>query len=252
MTGWKTEVSDIKHEKEKKDINWYTGFIPLLVIVITGLVHGFVGNPVSKVIAGKTFDKYINEKYPGCIYEDCSYDFTCNGYVAIITSPDNPDIRVILKTDTLGTKITGDNYAAAVEGGWNTSRRLNEEYTQLLNSMVGEEILGYEIYSLKGYFVDDETTAKATLKEGPLVPGGVYDVYRLSETDGDIVIRVAAPGADKTVAVHIFTEMKRVLLESSLKFDTATVCIGADNDCWPYIVELTGILYDGSNLPEAQ
>jgi len=248
MTGWKTEVSDIKHEKEKKGINWYTGFIPLLVIVITGLVHGFVGNPVSKVIAGKTFDKYINEKYPGCIYDDYSYDFTCNGYVAIVYSPDNPDMKMVLKKDTLGMGITGDNYTAAVEMGWNTSQRLNEEYTRLLNGIVGSEILGYKISEIRGYFVDDEIKARASLKEGFLVPGKEYDLYRISETDGDIVIWVTAPEADMNTAVRVFSEMKNILLKNNLKFDTATVFTGAG----PYSAELVGILYDGSNLPKAQ
>ena len=92
----------------EKYIKWYTGFIPLIFIVVSGIVHCFAGNPVSKIIAGKTLDAYIDEKYPGYYYEDYSYDFTCNGYIAFVYSPQDPDIKIFLRTDMFGKEITED------------------------------------------------------------------------------------------------------------------------------------------------
>jgi len=217
----------------------------LLIFVLFLACHLIVGNPVSKVIAGVTFDRYIEENYPGCYYENHKYDFTCNGYSAIVYSHANPDMRIVIQTDTFGLNIKYDNYKEAVQEGKNTAERLANEYTSVINSILGNEICGYKVHNLSGFFADNSGSDRQySLKYGPLIPGGEYDIYQISPTDGDIIMRVIAPGATMETAEQILVTAKQKLAENGIVFDTISLSLMADGmDGWPYIINLEKLPY---------
>ena len=232
-------------------------FHPLKLLLVPAFlalfipVHIFVGNPLSKAIAGVTLKRYIEEKYPGCYFKEYSYDLTCNGYSTTVYSDINEDIKFVLKTDTFGFTIRNDSYRDMVELGSNTAHRLAEEYTELLNSILGNEICGYEIYRITGIMADNYVYGQQySLKSGPLVPGAEYDIYKISSTDGDILLSVIAPGATAQTAENILLETKQKLADSGIIFDTISLSIGEDSDCRPYIIDIEKIPYTAFSQPD--
>ena len=232
-------------------------FNPLKLLLVPAFlalfipVHIFVGNPFSKVIAGVTLERYIEANYPGCYFTEHSYDFTCNGYSAKVYSDTNEDIKFFLQTDTFGFTIRNDSYKDMVELGSNTAHRLNEEYTEILTSVLGEEICGYKIYRITGIMADNYVYGQQySLKSGPLVPGAEYDIYKISPTDGDILLSVIAPGATEQTAEKILIAAKQKLADSGIIFDTISLSIGEDSDCWPYIIDIEKIPYTAFSRPD--
>lgn len=232
-------------------------FDPLKLLLVPAFlalfipVHIFVGNPFSKAIAGVTLKRYIEEKYQGCYFKEYSYDLTCNGYSTTVYSDINEDIKFVLKTDTFGFTIRNDSYRGMVELGSNTAHRLAEEYTELLNSILGNEICGYKIYRITGIMADNYVYGQQySLKSGPLVPGTEYDIYKISPTDGDIHLRVIAPGATAQTAENILLETKQKLADSGIIFDTISLSIGEDSDCRPYIIDIEKIPYTVFSRPD--
>ena len=232
-------------------------FDPLKLLLVPAFlalfipVHIFVGNPFSKAIAGVTLKRYIEANYPGCYFTEHSYDFTCNGYSTTVYSDINKDIKFVLKTDTFGFTIRDDSYRDMVKLGSNTAHRLNEEYTEILTSVLGEEICGYKIYRITGIMADNYVYGQQySLKSGPLVPGTEYDIYKISPTDGDILLRVIAPGATAQTAENILLETKQKLADSGIIFDTVSLSIGEDADSWPYIINLERLPYTAFSRPD--
>lgn len=218
--------------------------IPASLLLIIP-IHLFVGNPVSKIIAGNTLQNYVEEKYPDCYFEEYSYDFTCNGYSTVVCSNDNPDIRFVVQTDTFGFTIQSDSYNSSVESGSNTERRLIREYTGLIEKILGNEICDYKIFNITGSFTMDGYLQRYqyALKSGPLIPGKEYDIYEISPTDGDISLRVIAPGATMETAEKILNTAKQKLDDAGIIFDTISLSIGENADCWPYVINIERLPY---------
>ena len=225
-------------------------------IVVTAFICGLfahivVGDPISKIVAGFTLDRYMAEKYPEYYYEDYSYDFTCNGYSAVVRSDNNPDVRFVLHTDTFGLTVCSDSYKSDVESGRSTENRLIEEYTVALKNILGTEINGYQIYSSIGSFTSQEYTAedfegnKYALESGPLIPGKEYNINEISATDGDIHLRVIVPDVTYTKVAEILLAIEQKLADGGLAFDTITLCTGENANCWPYVMELEKFPYSG-------
>ncbi len=235
----------------KKKFNPFSLLLIPVILAVMVPLHFFVGNPVSKYLAGRTVKNYVAEKYPDFYIEEYKFHFSYNGYYAIIKSRENKDVRFIVVTDTLGTRIRSDDYYGSVELGENTSRRINDEYTEIIHSILGDTICGYDIYSVFGRLADNMVTGhQYSLKSGPLVPGAEYDIYKISPTDGDIILRVIAPGATDEVSLQILQRAKQMLEDGGIVFDTVTLYIGETRQCWPHIITIENIPYALFSQPD--
>lgn len=114
-----------------------------LIVVILVITNAFVGNPVSKHISKKNFEKYVEEKFPemGFVVETPQYDFKFGEYCAKAYVPGSQDKYFYIFANGWG-KIKHDN-SDNIESGWNTAMRLSTEYRALVDSVL--EAPGFEL-----------------------------------------------------------------------------------------------------------
>ena len=115
----------------KKKILKIAAFVLALALIVGVCVfaNSLVGNPISKLLATKTAEKYLEENHPGKDYQldGVTFNFKTICYNAHFSSPSSPDSSFSLMLGMDG-KIIHDYYENNVLVGWNTARRLSDEY----------------------------------------------------------------------------------------------------------------------------
>ena len=123
----------------KKKVLKTAAFFTALCL-ITGLAifaNALVGNPVSRLLAKRTAEAYLQENYRNTDFmlERISYSFKEGGYFAYIQAPGSTDRYFTLSMDMAGNLVM-DRYESMVLSGENTARRLNQAYRDLVDSVL--------------------------------------------------------------------------------------------------------------------
>ena len=107
-----------------------------LIICIGVFANSLVGNPVSKYLATKSANEYIEKTYSDkdFVIEEVTYDFKTGGYYARVTSPTSIDSHFSLSFNWLG-KLVLDCYDDDVTTGWNTAMRLEDDYRNAVKAV---------------------------------------------------------------------------------------------------------------------
>lgn len=113
----------------------------VLIIFLLILTMGFTGNPISKVLATRSADKYIEENYSDLdlIREETVFEFKQGYYIVKYYKPNSKDIHFGIETDYLG-RITIDGYESVVLSKVNTRFRLNDEFGEYIDKIVRENL----------------------------------------------------------------------------------------------------------------
>ena len=107
-----------------------------LIIGIGLFANALVGNPVSKYLATKSANEYIEKTYSDkdFVIEEVTYNFKTGGYYARVTSPTSIDSHFSLSFNWLG-KLVLDCYDDDVTTGWNTAMRLEDDYRNAVKAV---------------------------------------------------------------------------------------------------------------------
>lgn len=197
-----------------------------LIVGVCIFANSLVGNPISKMLATKTAEKYLAEKHPGKDYvlEGVTFNFKFICYNAYFKSPSSPDSSFTLMLGMDG-KIIQDYYANNVLTGWNTARRLGNEYRAAVGKVLDNPAFPYQIDIGFGdlEFISEE------YKDAPEVPDyalitndleldGIYDINELGAKAGKLTIYIW----DDTVSVErlaeIMLDMKKMLDDAGVRF----------------------------------
>lgn len=138
----------------------------LLIIFLLILTMGFTGNPISKVLATRTADKYIEENYSDLDLkrEETVYEFKRGYYIVKYYNKNSKDIHFGIETDYLG-RITYDGYEGVVLSKWNTIVRLNDEFGVYVEQIVRDN-LDYDFNMIiADTFGDEENEEKISQLE---------------------------------------------------------------------------------------
>ncbi len=108
------------------------------------LANGFVGNPVSRIMAKQCAQQYIAEQYPdhALEIERVSFSFKCGHYYAHVFSPDSRDTHFSLSISPLG-ELQYDSYNHDVRNKWNTFMRIDQAYRKAAESIFDSEDFPY-------------------------------------------------------------------------------------------------------------
>ncbi len=100
-----------------------------------------VGNPISKILATRTADKYIEEKYPDLKVhrEETYYNFKDGNYGVKYLDRKSKDIHFTIGTDYLG-RLSYDGYERDVLSKWNTRLRLETEYSNYVEKIIKDNL----------------------------------------------------------------------------------------------------------------
>lgn len=130
--------------KRKLTLKILSGVVAIALISgILFVTNSFVGNPISKTMANKAIEKYVEGKYSFLDLEigKASYNFKDGSYMAIAKSKTSIDTKfAIYYRDG---KVYRDNYEMYVLGMFNTLQRLSNEYSIIAKDIVAKK-LGYE------------------------------------------------------------------------------------------------------------
>ena len=119
------------------------------LVLIGGLAwfaNALNGNPISKMMAQSTAERYLAETYGGTDYyiDHISYSFKDGNYHAFVRSPSSMDTAFTLSLNMLGS-LRGDTYDNVLSG-WNTALRLDEEYRALTDRVLEDPAFPYQCH----------------------------------------------------------------------------------------------------------
>ena len=202
------------------------------LIMIAGLcwfANALVGNPVSKWLAARTAEKYLEEVYGDTDFEieRIGFNFKDTDYYAHIKSPSSEDSSFSLRIDMLGNLLL-DTYESRVLYGGNTQNRLYMEYRALVDEVL--EAPDYPFTSfiaygdLKvGFRAPDVEVGVPYWPESYVILDKVeldkqYDIRELAKTAGYLVIYVEDDIVTVERAAEVLLELKEVFDRRNVPF----------------------------------
>ena len=199
--------------------------VALALIVGVGLfANALIGNPISKLIARTTAEKYLSETYPDMTLElsDAEYSFKETCYHVHVTQPDQLDGEFTLAFDMLG-RLLYDDYEDRVPGGWNTAYRIEADYRKAVETVLNSSTfpsdysIGYgEMEFVSRRYKDEGLVPSYALVTEDLTLGGAYNLGKLGAQAGKVTVYLY----DDTVTAERLAELLLLIRES---FDNAGV-----------------------------
>lgn len=131
----------------------------LALVMLGGLgwfANGLVGNPVSRWLANRALEDYIQENYSHLDLhtQRFGFDFKSGGYYAYVCSETSRDTAFYIDTDMLG-HVTYDSFDTWVTSKRNTEQRVQEMYRELTDSVLDSAVFTY-VSDIKGGMLDFE------------------------------------------------------------------------------------------------
>ena len=210
---------------KKKVLKALALILAIVLIIGIGLfANALVGNPVSKFLATKSAEEHIEKNYADKDFqiEEVNFDFKTGGYYARITSPTSIDSHFSLSFDWMG-KLVRDCYDDDVTSGWNTRRRINDEYKEIVDKVfANNQFPGFlDISDGLIQFTSDENVEDPSIPEYAIITetlkiDAVYDIKELGAKAGKLTVYID----DKTVTEEKLAE---ILLTIKTNFDNSGV-----------------------------
>ena len=223
---------------KKKILKWTALVLALALLGFLGFfANAMLGNPISKLLADRAAERYLQERFPGTDYviDHTNFSFKDSCYHAFVESPTSTDTYFSVCIDMLG-KIRYDTYDS-VESGWNTYTRLEEEYRALCKTIFENPVFPYPSNILYGRlevfpreYIDDPSVPDIpdyALVQDDLILDKVYDIHALGRQAGRLVVHVDSD----TIT---FAEAARIMLEIRQTFDDAGIPFRAMDFCLQY------------------
>ncbi len=215
---------------KKKKILKITAFVVALALTL-GLAffaNALVGNPVSKYLAKSAAEKHLEANYADKDYciDRVMYDFKSGCYHAFIESLSSPDSSFSLTIGFDG-RISWDNYDDRVEGRFNTSQRINNEYRDAVDKVFESKSFPYKTHIAFGdiLFVEDVNLdqpyiADYAIQMSKLELDGYYDIGELGKQAGELVVYVYDDDVSVKRLSEILLGIKDVMNKSGVEFKT--------------------------------
>lgn len=199
----------------------------VLTIGVGIFADSLVGNPVSKFLATKSANEYLEKNFSDKDFqiEEVTYDFKTGGYYARVTSPTSIDSHFSILLNFVG-KVDYDTYDD-VTTGWNTAYRLEDDYRNAVKAITESKDFSEKYFIAYGeipcilsdYPIDEEHPEYALQKE-ELVIDKIYDIKEVASQHGKLVLYAY----DDEVTHERLAEL---LLDVKNKFDKSGVTFKA-------------------------
>ena len=223
--------------------------VAVLVILIAGvafLVNAFVGNPVSKMLAKNTAQKYIESSYADEDFaiERVYYSFKDSKYHASVVSPSSRDTHFDVTVNMLGG-FCYDSYEDNVLSGRNTAERIGKEYRELVDSVLESDSFAYDAHIGFGDiefcpsdYIDDKYTPSYAIVIEDLILDADYDANEMGARAGRLTLYIN--GSEVS-----YKKLSEILLGVRGIFDQAGVKFYAVDLVLEYTADKDGVREDG-------
>lgn len=199
-----------------------------LIIGICWVANALNGNPISKMLAKKGAQKYLQEHYSNTDYyiEELSYSFKFGNYYAHIRSHSSIDTQFSLNIDMIGN-VYFDTYEDVLTGAI-TARRVQEEYRALTDQIFESpnfpypEGICYGSLELnpQGALDDPYVTGipSYTLVYEDLILDKVYDPRELGAQAGHLIVYVDSDTISYELAAKIMLDIRNEFDKANIPF----------------------------------
>lgn len=203
-----------------------------LIVGIAWIANSLNGNPISKMLAKKAANEYLEEHFPNTDYyiENLGFSFKFTGYYAHVRSEANIDTQFTLHIDMVGN-VYFDTYDDVLQGAI-TARRLEQEYRDLTDQIFENPAFPYssdigygtlEIYPQEAF--DDPLVTDIpdyALVQQDLILDQIYDIRELGKQAGHLIVYVDSDTISNELAAQI-------MLDVCAEFDKANIPFRAMN-----------------------
>ena len=202
------------------------------LVLIGGLAwfsNALNGNPISKMLAQSTAERYLAEHYGDTDYyiDRVSYNFKDGNYHAFVRSPSSVDTTFTLSLTMLGS-LQGDTYDHVLSG-WNTALRLDGEYRALADRVLEDPAFPYQCHigygCLEIYPTELLNSTKAAsevpdyaLNQDELILDHIYDIPALGRQAGHLILYLEAEQVSFESAANIMLDLKARFDEAGVPF----------------------------------
>ena len=215
-------------KKSVKIVSGITAF--LLIAIILYFANGYLGNPVSKMIANKNGKEYISKEYKDMNLQtkEASYSFKDGRYHIQVKSLTSKDTYFEVVMSPFG-KVVYDDYEINVTNKWNTYERINEAYESKVDEVFENKDFPYKIDICYGEIKEKDIEQNSEYyKEYNLPVYGIdrknlildkdYDINELGKTAGHIVFYAQNEEITLEKASEILLNIKNILSEKNIYF----------------------------------
>lgn len=213
-----------------------------LIVVVCWFANALCGNPISKLLAEKAADEYLEVNFEETDYyiEHVGFSFKDTNYYAHVRSETSIDTQFTLYIDMMG-RVYFDTYGS-VTGGHVTARRVQQEYRDLADQIFESPDFPYpdgicygtlEIYPQEAFDDPNLIIPNYTLNTEDLILDKVYDPRELGAQAGHLIVYVDAD----TVSIE---EAARIMLFIRSEFDEANIPFVAMDFMLEYLLPEAG------------
>ena len=205
-------------------------FVTALILLggIGWFANALVGNPISKALSRKNAGRYIAGHYADQGYEiqRVYYSFKDGGYHAAVSSPAVLDGDFTISCNGLG-KVVSDSYEFDVTEKYNTVRRLDNAYRELMDQALknpgfpySSDIAFGELYMAprEGILSEESGLPKYAIPYEELELNGVYDIRQLGKRAGNLVIYVENQDITLENAAECMLKIRAFLDQAGIPF----------------------------------
>lgn len=201
-----------------------------LILGICWVANGLNGNPISKMLAKKAANEYLEENFSDTDYyiEELGFSFKFSNYYAHVRSVTSMDTQFTLHIDMLGN-VYFDTYDS-VTVGFVTARRVEQEYRDLTDQIFDNPSFPYpsdigygtlEIYPREA--LDDPNVngiPDYALIQQDLILDQIYDIRELGRQAGHLIIYVESDTISFELAAQIMLGIRAEFDKANIPFRT--------------------------------
>ena len=201
-----------------------------LILGICWVANGLNGNPISKMLAKKAANEYLEANFPDTDYyiEELGFSFKFSNYYAHVRSVTSMDTQFTLHIDMLGN-VYFDTYDSVTDG-FVTARRVEQEYRELTNQIFENPSFPYpsdigygtlEIYPQEA--LDDPNVndiPNYALIQQNLILDQIYDIRELGRQAGHLIIYVESDTISFELAAQIMLGIRAEFEKANIPFRT--------------------------------
>lgn len=214
---------------KKKVLKIIALIVAIALIICIGLTaNSLNGNPISKMLARRGANNYLEEHFPDTDYyiEDLGFSFKFTGYYAHVRSESSIDTQFSLNIDMAGN-VFYDTYED-VKTGYITARRLEQEYRELTKQIFESPAFPYksdiqygtlEIHSQE--YIDDPLITDIpdyALVTQDLILDKIYDIRELGRQAGRLIVYVDSDTITFELAANILLDIREEFDEANIPF----------------------------------
>ena len=188
--------------------------------------NGFFGNPVSKHLATKSAQEYLEANFAGTDYEveDTFYDFKVTGYNVHIKSPSSADSSFTIRTGLDG-KVSYDTHKDDVIEKGNTARRIGDAYRKAADKIFESDKFPYEsdicfgdIEFVQDSYADNHDVPEYAIVTNELELDKEYDLKDMGSKAGHLVVYVQSETVTAEKLAEVLLTIKDLFDKNGVTF----------------------------------